>query len=107
MDAAWLFCRRGHRHYWHDPFSAWIIAKTAYPGDESAILSALLHIQLDHACSADRELLARLELLAKTDIRKRKRRIRKREQLPPQLKRLVKDFKKMAEIQKFRRFILT
>jgi hypothetical protein len=106
MDAAWIVCRKGHRRYFHDWISAMAIAKATYPGDENAIWSAWLHIQTDELCSANPEFRKELEMVARTDVKKRKRRRRKeKNELPDPLKELVKFLEKVKQIKDMSRLL--
>ena len=104
IDSAWLVCRRGHRRYWHDWISAQAIASEAYPRDENAVWAAWLHIQTDNACTADPYLRELLEMCAKADAKKRKRQ-KKKQPLPPETEKFLKDLEKLAEIQRLSRLI--
>jgi hypothetical protein len=106
MDAAWIVCRKGHRRYFHDWISAIAIAEDAYPGDENAIYSALLHIQTDEYCSANPEFRKKLEMVARADAKKRRRRRRKeKNKLPDPLKELVRFVERIKQIEDMARLL--
>jgi hypothetical protein len=73
MDSAYPYFGSRHRIFWHDSVSACGIAANDYPGDENAVTSALLHIETDRLCSANPFLHNQLWLLAKEDVKRRKR----------------------------------
>jgi hypothetical protein len=110
MDSAWLVCRRGHRRYWHDWASAYAIAVDPYPGDENAVLAAWLHILTDEYCSANPWFRKDLELLAKSDVKKRRRKKRKKpkiELIHSEFKKLIEEVEKLAEIQRLRKLLIS
>jgi len=108
LDSAWFVCRRGHRRYWHDWASAQAIARDAYPGDENAVWAAWLHIETDEYCTASPLFRKELEMLAKADAKKRRsRRKKKDEPLPPEIKNFIETCKKLAKIQRLRELILS
>jgi hypothetical protein len=76
MDYAWNYLRRGHRCFGHDPISAIAIAAESYPGDYNAVQAALFHIELDKLCTANPQFKRILELQAKRDATKRRRKKR-------------------------------
>jgi hypothetical protein len=103
MDSAYPISRGRHRVFWHDPQSAIAIAMDRYSGDENAILSALLHIQIDTACSANPYLKIYLEMLASENEAQKKRKFRKTKRQPswpPEMKKYIEDLKKMVEIRR-------
>jgi hypothetical protein len=104
MDAAWVICRKGHRRYFHDWISAIAIAEEAYPGDENAIWSAWLHIQTDEYCSANPKFRKQLEMVAKSDAKKRRRR-RERREVPDPLKEFASFLEKIKQIQDISRLL--
>jgi hypothetical protein len=53
MDWPYGFLGRRHRVLFHDPLTASAIARSCYPGDENAVLAALVHIEIDDLCSAN------------------------------------------------------
>jgi len=73
MDYAWHYWKRDHRRFGHDWVSAVAIARECYPDDENAVEAALLHIQVDDACTADPEYKRMLEMWAKCDAKERRR----------------------------------
>jgi hypothetical protein len=58
----WLHWR--HRKLYHDLVSAIFFAKNCYPGDDNAVMSAWLHIELDDLCSRNPAWKAQLEYFA-------------------------------------------
>jgi hypothetical protein len=73
MDAPVKYLGRGHRILFHDPVSAYVIARKEYPHDDAAVLSALYHIDYDEICSRDPGFRKFLEFMAILDKKKKRR----------------------------------
>ena len=53
MDWPVYYVKRNHRRYFHDPASVYLIASRCYPGDQNAITSGFMHLQIDKTCTRD------------------------------------------------------
>jgi streptomycin 6-kinase len=95
MDYSWYYLRRDHRCFGHDPISAIAIASESYPGDCNAVQAALFHIELDKLCTADPRFKKMLEILAKRDAAKRRR--KKRSKKAKQKSGDSADYRQIAE----------
>jgi hypothetical protein len=101
MDAPVLLLGKKHRVLFHDPVSAMAIADLCFPGDPNARNAALMHIELDEMCTTNPQRKKQLEILANEDAdrRKRTRRRRKKTQpVPRELKKSQDFFKKINEV---------
>jgi hypothetical protein len=110
VDVAYWVCGRYHRKYYHNLVSAFAIAQNCYPNDENAKDAAFFHIELDNLCSSYPLFRQRLEFWADKESEKRKhrrKRKKKRKSLPPEIKRVIETKKKLAQIQKLTRLILS
>jgi len=72
MDRPFKYFGKYHRVLFHDPLSAYVIARKQYPNDPNAIAAAECHIALDNICSRDRGVKSALERLATSDKKKRR-----------------------------------
>lgn len=105
MDWPFKIVGKGHRQFFHDPLSAYIIAEQCYPGDPNAVEAAYLHILLDQTCSENPEFRRQLEKCALLDKKKRRQKKRKAEPMLAVEKRFIEDMKKLVEIEKWMRII--
>ncbi len=109
MDAPYLILKKNHRQYFHDSFSAVAIARRLCPNDEKAVWAALYHIELDNMCSANPIFKQQLEFFAEGQSKKRKgkKKRSKGQPLPPEFRRFLQDLRKMAEIERLAKLILS
>jgi hypothetical protein len=77
MDLAWPYLGKTHRVVGHDPISAIMLAREAYPGDPNAESAALLHTLTDDFCSANPMWKLTLEGFAYADAKRRREARRK------------------------------
>jgi len=72
LDWPDCYVKVNHRIYFHDLAFTHLIAKKFYPGDQHAVESGLLHLQIDAACTRNPVYGAQLEFLAEINTNKRK-----------------------------------
>ena len=74
IDKPYLVFGRNHRIFFHDFPSAISVARNYFPGDTQAEHAAVLHVHIDNMCSQDRFYKGRLEILANSFYRTKRRR---------------------------------
>jgi hypothetical protein len=88
--------------------SVYLIAKKYYPGDQNAIESGLLHLEIDDTCTRDPAYRAQLEFLAELDIKNRKKQKREsRQPIPKEFKDQEEFLMKILEIQRLHNMIMS
>jgi hypothetical protein len=105
MDEPFLFLGRKHRVLFHDPFSAFVIAKTYYPDDPNALAAANLHILMDETCTRDPGLKLMLEGFAMLDRKKKRRKRKRRKEKPIKDKVLAKALADLRKMEEARRLV--
>jgi hypothetical protein len=108
MDSAFAILRRNHRVLFHDPLSAYAIARRCYPGDNNAVLAAENHILIDNLCTADpdyRRFLENMELLSRHEKSTRKKKRKPRQKEDPRIKAFERDVKRFVELEKMRKML--
>jgi len=73
IDKPYLVFGRRHRIFFHDFPSAISVARHVFPGDLQAEHAAVLHVHLDNLCSQDRFFKGRLEILADSYYRNKRK----------------------------------
>lgn len=92
IDKPYLVFGRKHRIFFHTFPSAISVARHYFPGNFQAEEAAVFHVHLDNLCSQDRFYKKRLEILADSFYRaKRKRQKKRTKRNKPQPKE-VRDF---------------
>jgi len=105
IDSAFFTHGRWHRRYYHDPFSAEVIARTIYPNNTMAVEAAFIHILLDDWCSYNPDIKKMLEKQAKEYYRKmrlakKQDKFSKEIKISGQLTMLVYDLKRILQARR-------
>lgn len=92
IDKPYLVFGRRHRIFFHTFPSAISVARHYFPGNFQAEEAAVLHVHLDNMCSADRFYKRRLEILADSYYRNRRKRGKKKAKRVKSQPKEVRDF---------------
>lgn len=79
IDKPYLVFGRRHRIFFHDFPSAVGVARILFPGNYQAEEAAMFHVHLDNMCSQDRFFKRKLEILANSYYRNKRKRGKNRE----------------------------
>jgi len=79
IDKPYLVFGRRHRIFFHDFPSAVGVARILFPGNYQAEEAAMFHVHLDNMCSQDRFFKRKLEILANSYYRNKRKSGKKRE----------------------------
>jgi hypothetical protein len=87
IDKPYLVFGRKHRMFFHDFPSAVGVARIYFPGNFQAQEAAMFHVHLDNLCSQDRFFKRRLEILADSYYRNKRKSGKKRKKAKRSVRR--------------------